>query len=368
MIVGVFSPAINWCGGAEWVTLNIISALKEQGHQVIILSDKQLDAKKFEVVFNKKVLVDLQIIFPLSFFPISDYHNLYLDTLRMFMLKSRCDILIDPYSNSMLPVADVSYVHHPLLKLVEMGLSNKRNKFFFLPYQSFLYSHKKNINEKLIFANSKFTARVIQNQIGVEPYVLYPPVSSEIMNHYGKDLGLNRENNVTTISRICSGKNLEIIPHIAKSTVNKNITFTIVGLLDSKIVLESLLKLIKQLKVENRVKIITNVKRIQLRDILLNSKAYLHPTINEHFGVAIVEAMASGCIPIVHDSGGPREFVSKEFRYKTFEEAAERVDRVIENWSPAKAEEISQYSNRFSETNFSKRFISILNSYYPNKS
>ena len=65
MIVGVFSPNINWCGGAEWVAVNIINVLKENGHQVVVLTDNPLNQSRFQSVFNRKVSVDQQIIFPL---------------------------------------------------------------------------------------------------------------------------------------------------------------------------------------------------------------------------------------------------------------------------------------------------------------
>jgi len=39
--------------------------------------------------------------------------------------------------------------------------------------------------------------------------------------------------------------------------------------------------------------------------LLGRSKVFVHPKIGEHFGIAIVEAMASGCATICHRSGGP---------------------------------------------------------------
>ena len=38
-------------------------------------------------------------------------------------------------------------------------------------------------------------------------------------------------------------------------------------------------------------------------DILKKSKVLLHGFIGEHFGIAIVEAMSTGIIPVTHDSG-----------------------------------------------------------------
>lgn len=145
MIIGVFSPVINWCGGAEWVAINIINTLKEHGHQVIILTDKSLNQDKFASVFNKKVSVDRQIVFPLAFFAPTDYHNLYTDAVRSLLLKSKCEVLIDTYSNSILPGTDVCYVHYPLLELLPLNL---RNKIYFYPYRRFLDFSKKDINHK----------------------------------------------------------------------------------------------------------------------------------------------------------------------------------------------------------------------------
>lgn len=362
MIAGIFSPIINWCGGAEFVALNLISALKERKHKIIVMSNKSLDQSKFRDVFGKNIIVDQQIIFPLRFFSPTNFHNIYTDSIRTLMLKSKCDVVIDVYSNAVLPGVGIDYIHYPLLKAVETGLPRKRaNKIFFYPYQSFLRAKRKNINHKLILANSRFTAEAIKSELGINPHVLYPPISE---NLYAKKLDLckKRGAKVITVSRICEGKNLSIIPHIAKLT-RKEISFTIVGLLDSAETLNLLTKSIKKLGLSKRVKILLNITRDQLKQMLLTSRVYLHPTINEHFGISIVEAMALGSIPVVHDSGGPREFVNKEFRYESIEEAAEKVEKAVDFWSPDRAAVISNTAEQFSEKNFSTRFIDLFNSY-----
>jgi len=52
----------------------------------------------------------------------------------------------------------------------------------------------------------------------------------------------------------------------------------------------------------------------------------------EHFGITTVEAMASGCVPIVYDAGGQREIVRNGidgFLWKTFEELIEETTQII---------------------------------------
>ena len=366
MRVGVFSPVINRCGGAEWVAVNIIADLKEHGHKVILLTDNLLDQKKFETVFNRTVSVDQQVIFPLGFFNSpTDYHNLYTDSIRSLTLKSKCDILVDTFSNALLPGVDIAYIHHPLLRKVEMELPFIRNKIFFYPYQCYLKS-RKIFDNKLIFANSQFTAEAIKFEFGIDPHVLYPPISNSFLNNNQKSIVGPRSNTVITIARISIEKNLEIIPYIANST-REDIFFTIVGLLDSDSILESLKRLIKKFKINDRVKIFTNVNRDTLRKYLLASKVYLHPVIKEHFGVSIIEAMSLGCVPIVHDSGGPKEFVPQHLRFKNIWGAAEKVEHVIDNWSKTQSIAFVNSSKRFSEKNFSEYFMKLFNSYFKNK-
>jgi len=277
------------------------------------------------------------------------------------MLKSKCEVLIDTYSNALLPGVDVCYIHHPLLKKIESHPHHLRNRLYFSAYQSFLNSRKRDITRKLFFANSKFTADAVKSEFGLTPYILYPPISTDLLDYNGTESDDQRDNTVITVARISAEKNLKIIPYIAKLT--SNISFTIVGLLDSIQEFNSLIRLINELGVSDKVKILTNIKRNDLKRILRTSKVYLHTSVNEHFGISIVEGMASGCIPIVHNSGGPKEFVPSSRRYATIEDAAQKIDKAVDRWSPKEACSLSSYAEKFSVSNFSERFMKIFNSF-----
>ena len=67
-------------------------------------------------------------------------------------------------------------------------------------------------------------------------------------------------------------------------------------------------------------------------ELLKKAKIYLHTMVGEHFGISIVEAMALGCLPIVHNSGGVKEFVPEQYRYMNLQEAADKINKEINFW------------------------------------
>jgi glycosyltransferase involved in cell wall biosynthesis len=45
----------------------------------------------------------------------------------------------------------------------------------------------------------------------------------------------------------------------------------------------------------------------------------------EHFGIAPVEGLASGCLTLVHDSGGMKEFIPDDLRWETYDDLKEKI-------------------------------------------
>jgi alpha-1,2-mannosyltransferase len=61
------------------------------------------------------------------------------------------------------------------------------------------------------------------------------------------------------------------------------------------------------LGMQDDVTIRTNISVQELQSWLAKARAGIHTMANEHFGISVVELMAAGVIPIVHNSGGPRK-------------------------------------------------------------
>jgi glycosyltransferase involved in cell wall biosynthesis len=217
-----------------------------------------------------------------------------------------------------------------------------------------------NYKRKLIFSNSQYTAEEIKKYSGKKTQILYPPYTPIITKLSKK--GKLRENLVITTSRFEPNKRLEIIPYIAAQT-SSNIKFAVIGRLYSKETLNKLKRIVKQLNLTDRVKFYPNLPFQEKIDLIKRAKIYLHTMIGEHFGISIVEAMALGCIPIVHNSGGMREFVPSQYRYETIQEASRITKYEIQNWTLEKEEESRKIAEHFSYDNFSKKFMDLFSKY-----
>lgn len=368
MKVGVFHPALDLCGGAEIIAVKIANTLAQNGHEVNLFVSKMVDQKKIERIIGEPLLPSINLIVNPTFLAPRGYFHLYESAIRSFIFKSKCDILIDTYSCYIFPWIDISYVHFPYLNNYKF-----RPKFPYLksplhlrqaltmPYAVF-EKNLENYRGKLLLANSYFTAKAIKESLKTDSKVLYPPVPSSFFCENSADLTASRENLVVTVARFDQGKGVELVPIIASFT-DKSIRFVMIGLVHDPNVVQSVKTSIKKLNLEDRVKIMTDAPREDIKKMLAKAKTYLHPTKMEHFGMTIAEAMAMGCIPIVHDSGGAKEFVPARYRYENLREAASKIENTMYEWSPEKAREMVKIAERFSETNFSKRFMELFLEY-----
>jgi glycosyltransferase involved in cell wall biosynthesis len=122
------------------------------------------------------------------------------------------------------------------------------------------------------------------------------------------------------------------VPFIAEKV--KNGRFVIIGSIESYSYYKHLVRLIKSLRVEDRVRILPNASEWQKIELLRRAKIYLHPMKYEHFGISVVEAMAAGLIPVVHRSGGPWtdivEFGKYGFGFRDEDEAISIIENTLE--------------------------------------
>jgi hypothetical protein len=187
-----------------------------------------------------------------------------------------------------------------------------------------------NITERLktyslIMANSKFTQFFIKDYWNLDSTVLYPPVELLFQKYQLKNIQKN--NWITSIGRFFTlghGKKQEIMIKAFKKLYDMGYhdwqLHLIGGVGDENNSLRFTQKL-QQLAESYPVFFHFNPKRSEVEQILLHSKIYWHatgfgenehkdPIKFEHFGIAPLEAISAGNIPILYNGGGLKEIIS----------------------------------------------------------
>ena len=87
-------------------------------------------------------------------------------------------------------------------------------------------------------------------------------------------------------------------------------------------------------------RILSDISRDELAREVASHRYGIHTMENEHFGIAPAELLQAGCIPFVHDSGGPVEIVGgrRELRFSDARDAAAKLATVVQ--SPALESEL----------------------------
>ena len=99
----------------------------------------------------------------------------------------------------------------------------------------------------------------------------------------------------------------------------------ICGLTGSADYLSEVKSLIRELNVP--IELVLDQERALVLKLIQESKYYINPKPYEHFGIATVEAIEAGCIPLVHNSGGNKELVSYNvLRFESAEELSKNYN------------------------------------------
>jgi len=73
LAIGLLTASVNIPGGAEFVSLSMLEALKEHGFKVLYLSNENMDHSKIRKYYGTTVSVDEEIILPDFFTPYDMY-------------------------------------------------------------------------------------------------------------------------------------------------------------------------------------------------------------------------------------------------------------------------------------------------------
>ena len=394
VIHGDFNP----CGGAERLSLTTMQALLEMGIDFDLTTLKSPDIPKLENSYGKNLVSVMKSINKINVINIVEE----LQKQQQDHEDYNYDITINtngdaaPYYHSSFSKDNaITYCHFPSTKYhiesenidylkTDLGMTERSNVFSDnKDYEDI--NNPKNCKTKLQFSrrkeyfeilkygywnlmrnstvitNSEFSRRAIVNAFGLDNiYILSPPIDIETFRNVALMANGDDERNdiILVISRIAPHKKIENAIKLAKILKDNNIGkgMKIVGNLYHYFFdyYSELKQMVVALGLTDYITFETNANLDKLLSVIGESIVYFHPKVGEHFGMAIVEAMAAGLIPVVPNEGGPTEFVPRE-------QAAEIITNIFIHLPKTERITVSDDINKFSNSHYIDEFQTILN-------
>jgi len=166
---------------------------------------------------------------------------------------------------------------------------------------------------------SHFSARWTRRRWGLATQVLYPPVDVTFVERPKEDMILS-VGRFSTLAH--TKKQLEMMT--AFTALQRRLphawSYASVGGLNTRPENHEFFERVRTLGAGYATRVEANLSRPALRQLFEQARIYWHatgfgeptdarPELCEHFGIATVEAMAAGCVPVVINKGGQPEIV-----------------------------------------------------------
>ncbi len=337
----VVHPYLDIYGGGERVCHSVIKTLVAHGQKVELLTF-DFDSGRYRDIVGEDLPKDV-VIHPLGKrtqeeppFTIYKRHRNFAKLLKKYRNQLKYDYLFSTQSSSPFePVflnkakKNLAYVHFPEIHYDYSRGTMKRKLYLWL----FKYWVEQGIDKlDMVFCNSNYTKEAIQRYWGShgvkEPIVVYPAVN---LDKFWCDKPLaDRKKRVVYVARFIPAKRHEILKQLAVDLPDFEFV-SIGGLIDAETAWFDRF----QENLPKNYTLKTNLPGPELLGILQDSRIYVHLMEGEHFGIAPVEGLASGCVTIVHNSGGMREFIPEEYRWDNYQDLKSKIVKSMDasvNW------------------------------------
>lgn len=372
MNVSVIHTSLNqYRGGAEQVCLAVIEALNERGHKVCLGTLEKTDWSKMNESFGDVVRPDKEIFATRNISSLGIYGEML--SLYFIAIKTykQADVIFHTLERMLyygLPLKKlIVYLHGEEVKRAIISKKYRKGlwRFYYTPYS--LLKQKSIIkirNSAHTFTNSSFSANAIKETFNMDAKVLWPPVNIENF-HPNK-----KQNLVVSVGRFDRTKNHETL---IKSFRNVDTASCVIignsSGKESELYILKLKSLIRKLGLKERIKLLVDCPFNSLKNLLSKAKVYVHSMPFEPFGISVVEAMAAGCVPIVHKRSGTNiEIVENDkygFSFEDVTELSEKINLILENEDLRKkySTKAVQRSRIFGKKVFKKRILHAVESF-----
>lgn len=347
--ITILNPYLDTLGGGERYILTIAEVLSRDNSVIVYWDDLSIKEK-----IENRLHIDTQNI---------QFKKIIKNKIERFLAYSNSDILFyitdgslffSPAKKSILIIQSPSHIPKIQTKFDRLKLKTWNSIFCYSKYiQSFI---KKKINKDI---------------------VIFPP-SIDYSFYSSKQ----KENIILSTGRFFShlhSKKQHLLVEAFKDLyTNEDVSSWKLVLIGSTEHEESneYLQQIKTNATGYPIEIHTNIPFSTLKDYYAKAKLFWlatglgedlikYPERAEHFGIATLEAMASGCVPIVYNGGGQKELVRSGIDGYLFEDKNELIrytKEMIDHADKRKkiAEHAIRTSKKYSLENFRNKLHEIL--------
>jgi glycosyltransferase involved in cell wall biosynthesis len=365
-------------GGGDFVMLNILDALCDAGYKVSLLTSYAKGLQESAEFFDKSVPnADICHVKVPSYLR-HPYTIAYIAHKAIKVGSSTYDayLVSDDIPKCIANQKGVCYMHYPhaarfnfkeyvatKYKITMRGrLAWRIHKNLFPRF----YLVDRKPEKWLLVANSMITRQHAAEtfHVDVEDVVLLnPPVASRAINEMWKNNSSEKENLVVCVGRFESEKRFtEVLHALARLKKKVDVRLSLIGFTCDE---KHIFKMIRTLGLEENVEFLVNAERRTLIDRLFRAKAIVHPTPHEPFGIAVVEGMAAGCIPIVRRGfNGPWIEITQKGTYglgfRSVDELGNMLMKAIRRYDDFNINAITSKALEFDETVFKEKFLKML--------
>lgn len=362
MKVSLIHPSLNNIGGSEQVCISLITALKEIGCTITLGTFEKTNWAKMKAYYGNLIIPDFEVISKRGFIP-----NAYGEMLNFYALSLKM-----PRDSEICIVSCTSPWFYPpggrkLVVYILPPLNYERGlrRIYLEPYLLIQRVFLSRVKNKILLTNSSFSSKIITDAYSINPDILYPPVKTA--SFYSK----KKDELIVSVGRFDPTKRHEILIEALRKTKTKTNCIIMGGIAGDSVnqslsYIAFLKNLISKYNLNERIKLLVNCPHDLLLENLAKAKVYVHCYENEPFGISIVESMAAGCVPIVHQSGGAYyDIINKDqhgLSFCTSEELAEQIDSILTDpdFYSKLSKDCLQRAENFSDKVFRKNFVNLI--------
>jgi glycosyltransferase involved in cell wall biosynthesis len=354
MNIGIIQSVIGSIGGNDRVLMSLLNILSKSEHNITIytIGTPRTDLSIYKI---KKIVK----LFPIKI-PLFGIYQKLLEPMLAKKAKHE-DLLISLTGDMFLPAdknqRTLFYSQNNYSDPTKTDTSKYKNgmwKYYYLPYKKMIQKFNRDFDDYNVefIANSNYVKDQLKKGLGVDAGIIYPPVN---LIEFKNAKTENKEGTIT-VCRYSKEKNLETMIDMmdsnSKNTMFGNVTET------NKPYLNKL----REIGKPKNVNFIVNEDRSKMVEQLSKSKVFIS-TSDETFGIAVVEAISSGCIPIVSDTSAHKETVPYlDLRYNPndIESAKTKIKKALMGEYDMYLPELKNHIEQYDTTVFEKKILEVI--------